>query len=43
MRNQKVVIRAGGTLTYMPLEPILLYDFAFISPLLPDTAPCSGV
>ena len=36
--NQKFVIRAGGSLTYMPLQPILLYDFAFISPLLPFSA-----
>jgi hypothetical protein len=38
MGNQKFVIRAGGALTYMPLQPILLYDFAFISPLLPFSA-----
>jgi Carboxypeptidase regulatory-like domain/TonB-dependent Receptor Plug Domain len=36
--NQKFVIRAGGSMTYMPLQPMLLYDFAFISSLLPFSA-----
>lgn len=36
--NEKLVVRAGGGLTYMPQQPILYYDFAALSPLLPSGA-----
>jgi hypothetical protein len=39
--NQKVVIRAGAGLGYLPQQPIFLYDMAFIDPRLPFVADLS--
>ena len=35
--NQKLVVRAGGSISYLPPQAILMYDDAAISPLLPET------
>ncbi len=36
--RQRLVVRAGGGITYMPAQPMLFYDFNFISPLIPFSA-----
>jgi hypothetical protein len=36
--TQRIVVRAGVGLTYMPPQPMLYYDFAAIDPLLPFSA-----
>jgi outer membrane receptor protein involved in Fe transport len=33
--NQKLVLRSGGGVGYLPPQPIFLYDAAFIDPRLP--------
>lgn len=39
--TQKLVIRAGGAITYLPQQPIFFYDMAFIDPRLPFVATVS--
>jgi Carboxypeptidase regulatory-like domain/TonB dependent receptor-like, beta-barrel len=38
MGNQKLVLRAGAGISYVPAQPMLFYDFSFISPQIPFTA-----
>ncbi len=39
--NQKFVFRAGGSISYLPQQPIFFYDMAFIDPRLPFVATIS--
>ncbi len=35
--NQRLVVRAGAGISFLPMQAILLYDDAAVSPLLPET------